>query len=515
MIVLLAAWSVFPLAVLLTRHGAEGDVLTGADGLLPADQLQYLAWVRDLGEHGLAANLFDLELDDRVFLHPMFLLSGVLWQTGLPIQAAFLLWKPVAFGVLIVGFVAYIRRTVEPDGWPRRAALVLALFFYPVAAVLIGESGPKIAGAPEIRYVAQETFMAYHLWGYLPTVLSVGLMPLFLLGIERLLDPAWRRDGRGAFWYGAGAAAAGLFASWLHPWQGVTLLMILAGVGLWGRPDLRRYLLLAGPGIATLAPLIYYRLLSESNSAWDLAETVNAGFPQLSPWVIAVGLAPLAVPAAAGLRLRSADVQERVLVLWPVAAVATHFAAASFPYHAFAGISLPLAVLAVRGWPRFRLAPALAVVAVAVLTIPGAVHNVRDFRTARGDPGRLFTVTEQEHRALRHLEGEEPPGGVLAPVRLGQIVPGLTGRETWVGHGSWSPDYGRRVAVTEQLFDGELSPPHARRLVMATGASALLSDCHDRADLGPTLEPLGVQVRRFGCVRVYELPDRRPHTRRP
>jgi hypothetical protein len=505
-------WSLIPLAVLLVRKVPFEHVLTGADGLLTSDQLQYMAWVRDLGEHGLAANLFDLQVDHSVFLHPMFLLSGLAWEAGVPIQVAFLVWKPVAVAVVVIGSAAYVRRTVHPDGWPRRAALVLALFFYPVAAIAMERidlvAGPEILGVPEIRYLAQETFLAYHLWGYLPTVISVGLMPLFLLGTERLLEPAARRSGRGAAWYGLTTAAGGLCVSWLHPWQGATLLLVLAGIAAWGRPDMRRCLLLAGPGAATLAPLAYYYVLSESDASWRMAEAVNSEFPKLTPWVIAVGLAPLAIPAAAGLRLRAGDLQERVLALWPAAAVAVHFAVGSFPYHAFAGISLPLAVLAVRGWQRFRPAPAFAIIATLVLTLPGVVANVQDFRRARGDPQQLFTVTEDEHRALRHLERVERPGGVLTPARLGQAVPGFTGRDTWVGHGSWTPTYVRRVDETERLFNGSLPEPRARRLVRATGATMLLSDCHDRADLGPVLEPFGVTTRRFGCVAVYELSGR-------
>src|SRR5687768_12142482 len=87
---LLLAWAFIPLVVLLAREVVYGQVLTGADGLLTADQLQYMAWVRDLGEHGLAANLFDLRADHRVLLHPMFLSSGLAWKAGVPIQLAFL-----------------------------------------------------------------------------------------------------------------------------------------------------------------------------------------------------------------------------------------------------------------------------------------------------------------------------------------------------------------------------------------------------------------------------------------
>ena len=41
-----------PVAVLAAS--ANGDTLTGATGLFPGDQLQYLAWITSLAEHPLA-----------------------------------------------------------------------------------------------------------------------------------------------------------------------------------------------------------------------------------------------------------------------------------------------------------------------------------------------------------------------------------------------------------------------------------------------------------------------------
>ncbi|MCX6387384.1 MAG: hypothetical protein NTX07_01480 [Solirubrobacterales bacterium] len=55
----------------------KGRVLSGADGLFPPDQLQYLTWIREAGDHWLIGNRFDMRTDHRVFLHPGFLLSGL------------------------------------------------------------------------------------------------------------------------------------------------------------------------------------------------------------------------------------------------------------------------------------------------------------------------------------------------------------------------------------------------------------------------------------------------------
>ena len=68
LLVALALWAMAPVIVVVIRLLAYGDVPTGADGPLAGDQLQYLAWVRDAGSHGLASNLFELRPSAHAFL---------------------------------------------------------------------------------------------------------------------------------------------------------------------------------------------------------------------------------------------------------------------------------------------------------------------------------------------------------------------------------------------------------------------------------------------------------------
>src|SRR5947209_17817972 len=74
----LLAWGVAPMAVMIVHALSTHLRLTGADGTIAADQLQYLAWVRDASSHGLAGDLFTLPPSAHVFLHPLFTLSGLL-----------------------------------------------------------------------------------------------------------------------------------------------------------------------------------------------------------------------------------------------------------------------------------------------------------------------------------------------------------------------------------------------------------------------------------------------------
>src|SRR5919201_7129324 len=120
LLALLAATGLVPLGIFLGQAIAEHGSITGATGIFPADQLQYLAWIRDAGEHGLAASRFDLVSAKHVLLDPLFEGSALAWRIGLPIQAAYLLWLPVAVLVLFGGFRAYVRRTL-PDSAIDRA----------------------------------------------------------------------------------------------------------------------------------------------------------------------------------------------------------------------------------------------------------------------------------------------------------------------------------------------------------------------------------------------------------
>ena len=403
----LALWSLVPLAVLFVSVGdglgigSGGRTFLGVDGPDVADQLQYMSWLRDAGDHFAFANQFDLAADPHLFVHPLFALSGLVWKLGASVPLSFLLWKPVAVIVLFAGFAAYVRRTIEP-GWARLAALFLALFFFTPAAWLLDWGG---LGSAKLRFetlvVALEMFPGGYVWGLWPLAISVGLMPVFLLCLEGLLEPAWRRPGRSAAWYAAGAAAAGLLSAWLHPWQGLTLLVLTAGLVVWGR--LWRRAALALPLAATAAPLAYYYVLSETDSSWAFVSH-HADNPHLGGWLV-LGLAPALLLAAVGAPGRDLDLQERALRLWPLAALAVYFALDNaWFYHALAGLTLPLAILGVRGWQRLRIPRAVAVGAVAALTLPGMAFYVQKLR----ESSAAHFVAADEARALRGRRGQSP-----------------------------------------------------------------------------------------------------------
>jgi hypothetical protein len=504
-LVALAGLSLAVLVALLLK----GRAITGADGVLASDQLQYFTWIREASEHGLIGNRYDFEPDDHTFLHPGFLLSGLVHTvTGLSVPLSYLLWKPVTVAVAFVGALLYVRRLL-PAGGRRHAALLLVLFAVMPASALVAWS--DWGGNPRqytFDFISGEMWTGQYLWGYLMTGIAVFLMPLVLLGAER-----WRSARRPRTL--ALSAAGALVVCWLQPWQGATLaLIVLAVEGLrwWRSGERPAFGMLAVPAAVAL-PAAYYLALSLFDPAWELASESNAAGSQPTwswPWwAIALTIAPLAVPAALAYRTPARDWQSVAVRVWPFAALVVYLQpTGTFPYHSFQGLAIPLSILAVQGvvsvWPRPR--PVLVVAALALMIVPGTVHKaevaVNSVRAA-GDP---YFVFADEQRALDALEDDPRPGGVLAPAYGGHMLPYKTGREVYVGALSWTPDWEGRVGETRALFETGLPPQQARELVRRSGARFMFVDCRPGLrDLAADLRPLLEDVRRYGCATVYVL----------
>ena len=91
---------------------------------------------------------------------------------------------------------------------------------------------------------------------------------------------------------------------------------------------------------------------------------------------------------------------------------------------------------------------------------------------------------------------------------LGAVVPGKTGRHTYVGDCLWSepqclgPHLQRAGAVRTPSCT---RPRSARRFVLTSGARFLLADCETTADMRKLLGPVIRSTHSFGCAAVYEV----------
>jgi hypothetical protein len=512
----LTAWALFPLALLLIHAGqlharfTGADGLIGADGVLGADQLQYLAWARDASAHGgLASDLFSFSQGGHVYLQPIFAITGALYRLGVSLPVAYLLWKPLGILALGLAAVAWARRFFGDQLASRAAAVTISLFLCtPLAALYSWTQWASSSFRFSLYLLGDELLAADKLWGYVPSALGLALVPVALLATERALAPdvgpsttlrARRRPVAG--WPLVVATLSSLLASWLHPWQGITLGLIYVGLAMLRR--LRGWAALAMPAIGAGLPLLYYYLLSHHDSAWKLAgqHEVIARLPVI---VLLAGFGPLVLIAACGVRRPEGELIEQALLLWVAGCVVTYFANDSFAPHALQGLSLPFAVLAVRGWRRLRLPAVLGVAALALITIPGLAFNARKFVRTTSSPKLVqYYLPQSDARALDWVAQHGPAGGILAPTPFAAVVPSQTGRPVWVGHGYWSENYPEQARVVDRLFGGRMSATASRAFVSFTRATVLVSDCRHQADLTRRLGSEVGAVHRFGCARVY------------
>jgi hypothetical protein len=502
-----SALSVWLLAVLLAKQ-SPARVWTGTDGPYVGDQLQYLAWIRETARHVLISNPFRVEPTTASFLHPGLALSGAFTHVGLSPSLAYLVWKPVAVVALFVAARAYVRGLLD-TALERRAALVLALFYLSPASLVADTLHWKQLVA--IQAIVFEMWPGLYLWGYPFTAIAVAALAGTLLAYGRDRD-----EGRIRPW----APLLGFTCAWLQPWQGATVVVIilLAEVVLRLRGHRVAPTLPAIAVAATTIPLVYYSLLGRFDSTWKIAGQANR-VPLWPTWTLAVALAPLALPALLAYRRPAATFQQLALLTWPVAALGVYFLigvshVGTYPLHALQGLSIPFAVLAVAGVRTLRpqlpatLGAVAVVMLVALLTLPAIVRQLNQSRTT-GDDGPAFFakapffITHGEHDALHYIQRSSRSGAVLAPVSLGETVPAETGRRTWVGLLSWTPNYTQRVALADRLFSGRLQPDAARAFVQSTGATFLVSDCQHRTDLSAALRPILVLVKRFECATLY------------
>jgi hypothetical protein len=485
--------SVWVLGLDIWQVIAHGRLWTGTDGVYLADQLQYLAWVRDASHDLLVSNLFVLRPTPHDFFQPAIVISGGLTAAGVPAWLSLLLWKPVAVVASFYAIRAYVSRLV-PGRDGARAALVLALFFGSFT-ILYGSPG-----------TIGDLFLGFLSWGYVFALLSLACLVAALLAQDRLLA----RDRIG--WLPGGLGA---LASLLHPWHGELLIVtviVAEAIMLWKGFRLRRLILAALTVVLTALPLLYYELLDRLDLSWRLARVASKhAFPLGS---ILLALAPLLILAVFARRPRS--FLAATAPAWFVASLVVYAVSASgaaaTPLHAFEGVTIPLSVLAVEGcqrlgWSRLPHHRAAAVVLILAFTVPAVAFQLRGARDLVAyQPARASFILGDERRALNYLADDPTPGGVMARSYLGALVPAATGRHTFVGDCLWSePHCSQRLVTVRDLFTGGLSQSAARATVLGSRARFLLADCRPTTDLEKLLGPVIIAQHRFGCARVYEV----------
>ena len=474
-LVALAALAFAVLAGLLLRVWLQGGLVTGADGFLVADPMQYLDWARQAGEHVADRATATTSRPARARSCTRGCCSpGCSTGSGpgrrSPTWSGSRWRSAVLFAGALAARAAPVPERATTGAWRSCSRCSSARRSRRSWLGRAWRRGDKLS----IDFVTGELWTGSYLWGYLFTAIAVGLVPLGLLACEQ------RR--------------AGVLAAADRP--ALRLAAAVAGGDVRHRAPRRRAaarrgrrarpVRAAARGHGRCRPSTTC-CLSLFDASWELAGQVN-DLPRWPWWVLVAGLAPLAVPAAFAYRLPAPDFGSVALRVWPLAGLLVYFQpVGTFPFHALQGLTLPLAVLAVlalRAWLGERRLPLTAAVAIVfVLCGIGTVYRVAELADAVHLGRQPFFLTAGERDALRHLAALAEPGGVLAPVYTGIVVPAYSGRETWIGAGSWTPRQPDRTEEAEALFGGRLDAAAAEELVRRSGARFLLSDCHGRADI--------------------------------
>ena len=500
------------LVVMLTRH----ERWTRTDGFFSGDQLQYLSWIQSSAHHGLISNLFVLRHTAADYFQPAIMLSALLVRLGMSSWLSLLLWKPVA---VIAIFLAVRALAAHCFGktFDRRAALVLGLLFASLSDVY-GNVG-----------VIGDMMSMWQSWGYPFGLIAVALITFGMLAYGRARDT-------GAIAWSPGLLGA--LAGTLHPWQGelMFLAVLLAELVRGGETIARlrrrdRAPLAAAVGdpavrmaAATLMlvaiPLLYYFALGHLDPVWRMSQAHAKH--TFSSSAVLIAAAPLLAFALLGYRGRPADFVELLLRAWvPATLIIWVFSATALgatPLHAVNGLPLPMAMLAIKGvrrtaLPRLPHAHVLACLAIAIATVPATAYTIA-YAHIYTNPtsGNADYITQGESDALDYLHADPIPGGVISGYYLGSAIPGITGRQAFVGDCLWSePNCSPRETMVEALLHAELSSTQARRFVADSGARFLLAGCEDATtDPRRQLGALVVSERHFGCATLWEFPPPGP-----
>ncbi len=490
-----AGVSVWVLCLDLWHAVVDGRVWTGTDGLFLTDQMQYLAWIQSASQHALVSDLFVLHQTPADYLQPLVVISGGLTALGVATWLSLLLWQPVAVLAMFFAVRAYARRALA-SGSAQRAALVIGLF---------GGSLPAIG----------DMWPGFWSWGYPYSLIAIAATAGALLLYGRARAAGAMR------WT---APALGALASWLHPWQGEALILIVIGAELILRAGADRrgksraaIALPAVTVIATALPLLYYLALAHADPQWGIAQAQSKHTYPLT--TIALALAPFLATAAFEYRGRPQTFIAAATRVWPLATlvvfVVSETGLSATPLHAFAGITIPLAVLSVQGlqaagWRRLPGRRVLGPLLVAAATIPTTVEELRAANAyVAPAPGNANFIAADEQRALEYLASDPQSGGVLTRSYLGLLIPAETGRHTYLGACQWSqPHCQARQRLVHRVFQTpHIAARTVRSEVLGTGARFVLaSDCTlPGKNLDELLAPITTTTRRFGCATVYSI----------
>jgi len=514
-------------AIYGVTHEPEGKIFLWTNELSARDLYTYFAWMEQSARgHILTMNPFTTEDHGRLLFRPLLVLGG--WLARLPGVSPMGAWQLLRLvGGVALLLLAYRWIALFLHGRHERRVAFLVTATSSGIGWLANRAGwgwnPTDMWVPE-----SITFLSiYH---YPHFAVSLALMLFILI---RFHEALLGRSGRSAP-AAIPAGIAAFFLAWIHPFDVVSVLAILAawtaylawrggGEGVSAPTNLRltairTYLLI----VLFIVPVVLWQVfLLGHEPVYEMwTRSIHGGSPAPLSYIAGFGLLlPLAAVGAircfAGRRAgitndrptgnahdhpidggpdSSGGIPLAILImplLWIGVTIILVYAPVGFQRRLVQGVHLPLSLLAGCGitvlLERLRLRagrPARALI-LAPLLLLLALSNVDRLRLDIADyaTGRApYYLAREYFDAFQWLRREtSPDDAVLSSIQVGSFIPAFAGNRVFLGHGELTVGAHEKMDQAERFFRGGMSPAAARSFLEFTAARYIFVSPVERA----------------------------------
>ena len=404
-------------------HQSDNAYYTGMRGINASDYSQHLSWIDQSRDgHFFIQNKFTSELQGGDLVRPVyFLLSQPFRLTGLSNGSVFHIQRIVCGSILLFLLLFVLFKRYDPDPGIQIRAFVLLAFTSGLGFLVRHWMQSADLDIPE-------AFL----------FVSLGEAPHFVYSLLFL-------------WAGIAFFYAGFYAIyfvcllvlwWEHPFEAVTLLVICSA-NLWIVKQRKTQLIILFISAAiSVPPFLYYQHLKKipAFEGWGSAQNLMLS-PPIHSYLFA--FLPLLILAFLGFRTLQKKPEKRTLwmflCVWTVVQFALAYVPAPFQRRLIAGVQFPLALLAAYGLREIRK-PLVASLVIAVMCITNSVVIQRSIAELK--PQLMpFYLSKAYRDAFLWLDQQKDKSGVvLSGFVTGNLIPGFSGFQSYLGHSSLTPN---------------------------------------------------------------------------
>lgn len=473
---------------------------SGAHALTPGDYSVYFSFLEQSRQgHALFVDLYTTEPQSRLFFNPVWFGLGLLVRIGFDPVLAFHLGRLLLVPLYLFVLFRLVSRFF--DGRPRRFAFLFAVFasglgvfaglFLPGEVAFNPATGafqwPMDLWVPE-AFTFLTLLQSPHL------ITSTLLLLVVFLNILKLADqPRW------ATALAAGFAGLGLYL--IHPFLAVVVVGVTAGYVfslalVERRFPFRLSLWLILSQLIALPGLIYHLWYTANDPAAAVRFSQNLlGNPSVWIFVMSYGLLGLLGIVGAGIVLlrRRAERSWLFLVVWFVVQLGLILAPFSFQRRLTAGWHPALAILASIALVVFfqrvskKTSVGIAPWSIAPLVILFGLSSVyvytNEFSVIARPPPHMFISSSLRATAdwLKSNAGED--AAVLTDGETGNLLPSISGRRVYLGHGVETLFSEAKLGYVEWFFGDEANDADRLAFLEANSIDYILETPQTR-DLG-------------------------------